>query len=310
MARPHRIEFPNAFYHVITRGNQQQDIFSDDSDKTAYLNLITRYKEKCRFVLYAYVLMNNHVHLLIEATDLPISKIMQRINQTYTQHFNRKYGKAGHLFQGRYKAILCDRDAYLMGLIRYIHLNPVRAKIVRRPEEYAWSSHREYLAGKSQLTDVERGLRLFSESKAQARRRYEQFVSETLGEGRNETYYSAIQHQILGDEKFVEKVEKTIGRTEKPFRKPALDDLFRAVEKITGIGRDTVILRRRNEEIVFARAVLICAWKESGGKLNDLRPIFKRDLSTLSKAAQRAESPEGQKVVQKVLKELHSHIHA
>lgn len=306
MARPPRIEFPNAFYHVIARGNQRQNIFADDSDKTTYLDLLIRYKERCKFILYAYVLMSNHVHLLIETPESPLSKIMQMLSFTYTRHFNRKYKKVGHLFQGRYKAILCNRDEYLLGLVRYIHLNPVRAKLVVMPEEYQWSSHREYLAGKGVITDVEMVLRLFSESKPQAIRQYRSFVSEAVAEGRNETYYNAIEQQILGDEKFVKKVEKIVVRTERPIRKPTIDAIFRVVEKITGIRRDIIILRNRNEDTIFARAVLIGAWKEAGCKLNALQPIFKRDISTLSKAARISESPEGQRVVQNILRELNS----
>jgi REP element-mobilizing transposase RayT len=115
MARKPRVEFEGAFYHVIVRGNQRQRIFGDDQDRTAYLERIEHYRQRCRFVLYAYVLMPNHVHLLLETIKVPLSKIMQGIQATYTQSYNRRHRTIGHLFQGRYKAILCDRNAIFVG---------------------------------------------------------------------------------------------------------------------------------------------------------------------------------------------------
>ena len=152
MARPPRIQFQNAFYHVIVRGNQQQALFSGDTDRMAYLELLSRYKKKCGFILYAYVLMNNHIHLLVETPEAPISKIMQMLNFTYAQYFNRKYGKVGHLFQGRYKSFLCDRDQYLLSLVRYIHLNPLVDYLTKDLKAYSYSSYLEFLGLKEGFT--------------------------------------------------------------------------------------------------------------------------------------------------------------
>ncbi len=109
------------------------------------MEVLSSYKERYDFFLYAYVLMSNHVHLLMETQKTPLSKILQGINQSYTMYFNRKYETVGHLFQGRYKAILCDRDEYLLALVKYIHNNPVRVKITRTFYEYQWSSHQSYV---------------------------------------------------------------------------------------------------------------------------------------------------------------------
>ncbi len=141
MARKSRIEYERAFYHIISRGNQRRKVFKDEKDFQKYLTLLAFYKERYKYFLYAYVLMNNHVHLLIETRKNPLSKIIQGITQSYTMYFNRKYRTVGHLFQGRYKAILCDKEAYLFSLIKYIHLNPVRARIAKSAEEYRWSSY-------------------------------------------------------------------------------------------------------------------------------------------------------------------------
>ncbi|MCL5976932.1 MAG: transposase [Nitrospirae bacterium] len=306
MARPPRIEFQNAFYHVIVRGNRRQEIFSDDSDRMAYLDLLNRYKKRCGFILYAYVLMSNHVHLLIETPEAPISKIMQMLNFTYTQYFNRKYDKVGHLFQGRYKSYLCDRDEYLLGLVRYIHLNPVRASLAAGPDGYRWSGHVDYIGKGDGLADADRVLRLFSENKSQARRLYIRFVNEAIGTRKDESFYKAIEQQILGDEKFVEKVEKTTDRIGKPLRKPSTEAIFDAVERLTGVRRDKMISRGRMAEAVFARGLLAGMWREAGLKMKDLQPILKRDLSTLSKSARVAESKEGQRAMKELMKNLYS----
>ena len=118
MARKPRIEFKGAFYDVIVRGNQQQTTFKERDDFQKYMGILSSYKQRYDFLLYAYILMNNHVHLLIETVQTPLSKILQGINQSYTMYFNRKCKTSGHLLQGRYKAILCDRDEYLLALIK------------------------------------------------------------------------------------------------------------------------------------------------------------------------------------------------
>jgi len=136
MARKSRIEYPGAFYHVMTRGNRKQVVFKDDKDRLKFLRKLLEYKEKYGFALYAYILMKNHIHLLIETRDVPLSRIMQGLLQSYTQWYNGKYRVVGHLFQGRYKAILCDKKVYLLNLIRYIHLNCIRVGLVKEPSAY------------------------------------------------------------------------------------------------------------------------------------------------------------------------------
>src|SRR4030043_662289 len=179
MARKPRIEFEGAFYHVITRGNQRQKVFKDRDDFLKYLEILSNYKIRYKYFLYAFVLMYNHVHLLIETQEIPLSKILQGINQSYTTYFNRKYKTVGHLFQGRYKAILCDRDAYLLSLIKYIHLNPMRAKIAKAAEDYRWSSHLIYCGKeKSEIVDTDRVLRMFSEDKSRARKLYRAYIGD------------------------------------------------------------------------------------------------------------------------------------
>ena len=151
MARRPRVHFPGALYHVISRGNQRQRIYKDDEDCRRFQALLGEVVKRHSITLYAYVLMPNHFHLLLEVGRTPLSKAMQSLLYRYTRHFNQHYRKIGHLFQGRYRAILCDRDNYLMELIRYLHLNPVRAGLISDPSRYQWSSHREYLRGEQQM---------------------------------------------------------------------------------------------------------------------------------------------------------------
>jgi len=162
VARKLRIEFEGAFYHVIIRGNQRQKVFLAEKDFLKYLEFLRDYKGRYGFLVYAYVLMSTHVHLLVETGQVPLSKALQGINQRFTMYFNWRYGTVGHLFQGRYKAILCDKDAYLFSLVKYLHCNPVRAGMVRQSEEYRWSSHRAYLGqDRDGLVDTGLVLRMF-----------------------------------------------------------------------------------------------------------------------------------------------------
>src|SRR3990172_2353035 len=141
MARQLRIEFNGAFYHITSRGNLRDDVFFEDRDREKFLEILSKTKERYSYLLHAYALMGNHYHLLIETPKANISQIMQNINTSYTVYVNRKYQRSGHLFQGRFKGIIVDKDEYLVTLSRYIHLNPVRAGIVEKPDDYRWTSY-------------------------------------------------------------------------------------------------------------------------------------------------------------------------
>src|SRR5438094_8775641 len=166
MARKARVEPEGGLNHVITRGNNRQTIFKCNDDFEKFLSLLEIQKHKLPYFLYAYCLMSNHVHLLIERQADAIGRIMHRVLTGYSQYYNRRYRRMGHLFQGRHKAILCQSDRYLSELVRYIHLNPVRAKMVGRPEEYQYSGHRAYLGLEpATIVDVDPVLRHFGVKK-------------------------------------------------------------------------------------------------------------------------------------------------
>ena len=304
MARQPRIEFPGAFYHVMVRGNQKQAIFKDNQDREKYLELVGHYKKLHGFRLYAYTLMINHVHLLLETPRSPISKIMQVINQTNTQYFNRKYVKVGHLFQGRYKANLCDRDEYLIGLLRYIHLNPVRAKLVKKPDEYKWSSYRDYLSAKEGIIEPDFVLRLFSERRSEAITLYRSYMNQYRSETDEDKQFKTIGQQVLGDDRFIEEVERTVKTLNKPLKKPSLKRILSAVSETTGITQGEIISRSRKNSIMFARYILVGVCREAGYRLVDLQLELKRDLSVLSRWAKAAENRSEQKFVRKILKKI------
>jgi len=282
------VEFAGAFYHVIVRGNQRRDIFRDDRDRQTYLKRVEHYRSRYRFNIYAYCLMNNHVHILIETKEVGLSKVMQGIQFTYTQYYNRRYGSVGHLFQGRYKAILCDREAYLLGLVRYIHLNPVRLKHPHDPWRYRWSSHRGYLGEKIPVGVETSGvLGEFGRVLSKARQQYMSFMKEGLGQGHQESYYETVDQRFLGDERFIEEVEsKTEGRGDIEARGPRVT-LRRLVEGVAAerkIDQKALVNAGRQRQWVRARGMLVyLARGWCGVSAKELGRFLHRDPSMVSR---------------------------
>ncbi|MEY4561652.1 MAG: hypothetical protein RLZZ618_929 [Pseudomonadota bacterium] len=214
MARPLRIEFPGATYHVTSRGDRREPIFVNDEDRHGLLNVVSEALARFDASMLAYCLMGNHYHFVLHTRQANLSRVMRHINGVYTQAFNAQHGKVGHLFQGRFTAILVDEDAYLMEVCRYVELNPVRARMVERPEDWPWSSYlahickapspswldtdglHEYLLGREvgHATDRQRAVRLYAELVASA-------PDQNL-------WTEALRQQIfLGDDAFVEKMQ-------------------------------------------------------------------------------------------------------
>ena len=207
MARPLRIEFAGALYHVTARGNAQQDIYSDDVDREAYLELVDKVRTGYDWYVHAYCLMSNHYNLLVETGSPSLSRGMKLLNGAYTQAFNRRHRRVGHLFQGRYRAILVQKESYLLELSRYIVLNPVRARMVRKAVDWKWSSYRTtagFAECESYLT-TDWILSCFSEKRKQAQEKYRKFVQA----GKNQPApWEKLKNQIyLGDNDFVEDMQ-------------------------------------------------------------------------------------------------------
>lgn len=209
MARPLRLEYEGAFYHVTSRGNERRKIFFADSDYRKFLVYLGKAKTKYSILLHGYILMSNHYHLLIETSDANLGRVMHYLNGAYTTYLNIKRKRSGHLFQGRYKAIVVDHDSYLLELSRYIHLNPVRAGIVRKPEDYLHSSYRTYLSN-DENDLVTRGLvrQMAGTGKKDTVNQYRSFVESELGgdlENPVEKTYGGI---ILGGQEFIKATLK------------------------------------------------------------------------------------------------------
>ena len=204
MARPLRIEFPGAVYHVTSRGNARAEIFEEDNDRELFLKIFGQVVTRFNWLCHSYCLMGNHYHLLIETPEGNLSAGMRQLNGVYTQAFNRRHHRDGHVFKGRFKAILVEKESHLLELCRYVVLNPVRAAMVKRPEEYKWSSYLPTLGKRRKLASLTTDwlLASFSNSLPQSRRRYRQFVKDGMMGG--DVPWEKLAGQIvIGTQKFV-----------------------------------------------------------------------------------------------------------
>jgi putative transposase len=210
MARPIRIEYAGALYHVTARGDRQEDIFLLDQDRINFLSILERTSERFNWLIHAYCLMDNHYHLLIETPDSNLSKGMRQLNGVYTQTSNRLHGKVGHVFQGRYKAIIVQKETYLLELARYIVLNPVRARMVKQAKHWPWSSYLDtagYREAPNWLT-TDWLLAAFAKRKSKAIGKYRDFVAE----GKNQpSPWESLRNQVfLGSESYVQAMQSHI----------------------------------------------------------------------------------------------------
>ena len=221
MARPLRIEYPGAVYHVTARGNARAAIFLGDDDRRCFLALFAEAVERRGWACYAYCLMDNHYHLLIETASANLSRGMRHLNGVYTQRFNRAHGRVGHLFQGRYKAILVEKQAYLLELCRYVVLNPVRAGMVAGPGDWVWSSYRETVgarvARRDALVPLSKAWLLgqFADDEGAARTAYRRFVRAGVAEPDRRPWDGLRAGLVLGDDAFLASVRKHLDNAPK-----------------------------------------------------------------------------------------------
>ena len=203
MARPLRIEYDGAVYHITSRGNARKAIYKNDEDRAAFLDILAETNRRYNWLCHAYCLMNNHYHLIIETPDGNLSKGMRQLNGVYTQAYNRWHRKIGHIFQGRYKSILVEKERHLLEACRYVVLNPVRANATTHPEQWQWSSYRATLGKEKPHRSLTTGwvLDQFGKRQKEAFRRYREFVEAGIGQ---ETIWKKVKGQgILGEEDFV-----------------------------------------------------------------------------------------------------------
>ncbi len=231
MARPLRIEFPGAVYHLTSRGNACQPIFLDEEDRRIFLSILGQVIPRYRWRCYAYCLMDNHYHVLIDTEEPTLSAGMRQLNGVFTQRCNRRHGRVGHVFQGRFKAILVERDAHLLELCRYVVLNPVRARLVREADAWPWSSYRATvgLASVPPWLSVEGLLAHFGSDRGRAQQAYVQFVREGI---RATSPWEHLRGQIyLGSEAFCQRLvsetlQPEVPRTQRQPVRPPLQELL------------------------------------------------------------------------------------
>jgi len=272
MARPLRLELAGGLYHVTSRGDRREHIYDNDGDREQWLenlgNVCDRYNWRC----HAYCLMDNHYHIVIETAEANLSKGMRQLNGVYTQYYNRKHGRVGHVFQGRYKGILIERDEYLLELARYVVLNPVRAKMVKNIRDWKWSSY-HVMIGEAPLQrwlEIDWILGQFSKQRKHAIVRYINFVREGVG---LPSIWSYLQNQIfLGSEKFVNENQKKI------HQKETLNDVPRLQKRELPKPLEYYENKYSNQKKAIVKAYL------SGGyTLKEIGDYFGKHYSTISR---------------------------
>jgi len=289
MARKPRVHCPASLYHVIMRGNAGQDIFFNDGDRYRFYLLVQEGVERYGHRIHAFCLMTNHIHWAIQVGDIPLSRILQNLSFRYTRWVNRRQNRSGHLFQGRYKAVLVDADSYSLELARYIHLNPVRSGIVKEPVDYLWSGHRAYLGLETiPWLTTDWVLSQFSNRLDRARKAYRKFVDGGKEDGHQQEYHigSSIDNRILGDDTFIEKV---LGQKPmRPKHATTLDEIVLKVCKRFGLEKKDLSASGKGRKLSEVRGIVAWLVLESGNStLVELSKHMGRDTSTLSSAARR-----------------------
>jgi len=288
MARKLRIHYPGALYHVILRGNAGDPAFFDVADRCRFYLLLQEGTERFGFRVHAFCCMTNHIHLALQVGEIPLPRIMQNLSLRYTAWINRRRRRTGHVFQGRYKALLIDADSYLLELVRYIHLNPVRAGAANLPEEYPWSGHLTYL-GRELLPwlSTDWTLKQFSSISTKARKAYAGFVNEGLAEGRRSEFHSGTcEGRILGDDRFAEEVLHRVNERDRtPILIPAVVE---AICDLYGLTPEALRAPGKARPASEARALAALLVRETPHlSLSELGRYVDRDVAALSQAAKR-----------------------
>jgi len=307
VARPLRIEYAGAFYHVTSRGNERKMVFQSTRDREKYLSYLESAHERYGAVIHVYCLMGNHYHLLLETPRGNLSQILHHINGAYTTYFNIKRNRSGHLFQGRFKGILIDKDAYCKELSRYIHLNPVRAGIVKTPLEYPWSSYR-YFAGKDKKPEwltTELVLGEFGGEGRKGFKNYREYVERGEAKEPENPLKDVIASTFLGGEEFINriKIEHLVKKKIDRRNIPAIKTILKgpspdAIEK-------AVIKEMDREYPLFKKSCVYLSYQHSGLSLEEIGKYFGMQRSAVSQLSRRfKETIDKDKNIRKILSKL------
>lgn len=311
MARPLRIEFENATYHVMARGHRKELIFRERKDRNKFLEKLAETHNKYGIQVHCYVLMPNHYHIVLTTPFANLSKAMHYLNSSYTNWFRTKYNLVGSIFQGRYKALLIDTDSYLLSLSAYVHLNPIKAGLVEDPRKFKWSSYDTYLGLRKPepFMDINKVLSYLSSSKGKnVHKEYETFVKkqwEKYSEEQEKLFEKGI---VIGDENFMEKMMRKLKNLKKDREIPetkqllllSVKDVENAITKELEIKKEDLYLKRKGNHW---RKLFILLLKEfTPLKLKEIGNILGMDYTAVSQSAKRfekeiAEKKEFQRVV-------------
>ena len=290
MGRKPRLHIEGGLYHIIARGNNRKEIFKEEEDYADFLKILQALKQKTSFKLFGYCLMPNHFHLLMEVGRTSTSVVMQRLLTSYTKHYNKKYKKIGHLFQGRCKSIICEKDNYLLELVRYIHLNPLRAGLVRRPLDWEWSGHKEILSDNCRLIDNKEVLGMLGNDPRQAVKNYAEFVRDGSKMGKRKKYYPEENTPYVGSDEFInalaikheDLITKRLPESRVDIR-ISLKDILSKVVKESNVPVDSVVNGVKTSDVTKARALFIVRAVESGYKGKDIAGIINCSESNITK---------------------------
>lgn len=237
MARPLRIQYEGAFYHVFSRGNERREIFYDQADYQKFKEYLKCAQEKYGYILHCYVLMTNHYHLLVETPRGNLSQVMHYINSSYPTYINAKRKRAGHLYQGRYDSVLIEQDRYLLEVSRYLHLNPFRANMVKHPRFYEHSSYLSYVEKKREdFVCPDFVLGMVSSKRKIAVRKYQEYVEQGMTEDIENPFQSVYGGMILGSEQFI---KDTLSRFKVTLHQR--DDISNRRELLTALSYNEII---------------------------------------------------------------------
>lgn len=320
MARPLRVEFPGALYHVISRGNERQNIVRDDADRHRRLDWLRRTVEVYGWRVHAFALMSNHDHLFVETPEANLSAGMQHYNGSYTGYFNRRHRRAGHLFQGRFKGHLIEEQGYFLEVSRYIHLNPVRAKLVKVPQAWRWSSCPGYVGVRHRLDWVcyERVLGEFGDQGKQSRRSYGRFLRAGLEEPPRSPFAEAVGGLIVGTSEFVDRIrrliqdrpeDQEIPQLEQVRRRPELATIAAAVAAHFAVEPSRWAVGRRSDDAARAVAAYLARCRFGYPASETAAALGYRDHSGIGRAVRRVEQggAELQRTVEGLERQLTNH---
>jgi REP element-mobilizing transposase RayT len=288
MARPLRITFPGAFYHVTARGNEQKAVFKSKRDRENFLAYLESATERYNAMIHAFCMMDNHYHLLLETPSGNLPQIMRHINGGYTMYFNTRRGRRGHLFQGRYKAILVEKDEYAKALSRYIHLNPVRANMVPTPRAHFWSSYNDYVGNRKAPEWLQQDFILgyFGKKISLARKGYRDFVMSLMDRESESPLKGVTGSVILGTDDFVKSIrERYLQGTPSSRDLPALRQIFPGVS--IGAVIETVALSIGDQHAFSRHARIYLCRKHTGKKLRTIGNQFGISDSAVSQVCKR-----------------------